>query len=68
MAPMAGMAGAQQVTDPMPLFWLCYRHDNHISVVIEPGHPSFMQGYGQRLMDWMKASSPKATSLIASGR
>jgi hypothetical protein len=21
----------------MPLFWLCYRHNNHISVVIEPG-------------------------------
>jgi len=20
----------------MPLFWLCYRHDNQISVVIEP--------------------------------
>jgi hypothetical protein len=21
----------------MPLFWLCYRHDHHISVVIETG-------------------------------
>ncbi len=21
----------------MPLYWLCYRHDNQISVVIEPG-------------------------------
>ena len=21
----------------MPLYWLCYRHDNLISVVIEPG-------------------------------
>jgi len=21
----------------MPLYWLCYRHNNHISVVIEPG-------------------------------
>jgi hypothetical protein len=29
--------------------------------------PLFMQGYGQRLMDWIKASSPKATSLITSG-
>jgi hypothetical protein len=23
----------------MPLFWLCYRHDHQISVVIEPGLP-----------------------------
>ena len=22
----------------MPLYWLCYRHNNHISVVIEPAH------------------------------
>jgi hypothetical protein len=21
----------------MPPYWLCYRHNNHISVVIEPG-------------------------------
>jgi hypothetical protein len=21
-----------------PLYWLCYRHDNSISVVIEPAH------------------------------
>jgi hypothetical protein len=21
----------------MPLYWLCYRHDNQISAVIEPG-------------------------------
>jgi hypothetical protein len=21
----------------MPLYWLCYQHDNQISVVIEPG-------------------------------
>jgi hypothetical protein len=21
----------------MPLYWLCYRHNNNISVVIEPG-------------------------------
>src|SRR5262249_59235410 len=26
-----------------------------------------MQGYEHRSMDWMKATSPKATSLIASG-
>jgi hypothetical protein len=23
--------------DDMPLYWLCYRHNNRISVVIEPG-------------------------------
>jgi hypothetical protein len=23
--------------DDMPLYWLCYRHNNQISVVIEPG-------------------------------
>jgi hypothetical protein len=22
----------------MPLYWLCYRHNNQISVVIEPSH------------------------------
>jgi len=22
----------------MPLYWLCYRHSNQISVVIEPAH------------------------------
>jgi len=22
---------------PMPLYWLCYRHNDQISVVIEPG-------------------------------
>ena len=22
----------------MPLYWLCYRHNNHIFVVIEPAH------------------------------
>jgi len=22
----------------MPLYWLCYRHNNSISVVIEPSH------------------------------
>jgi hypothetical protein len=25
------------VPKPMPLYWLCYRHNNQISVVIEPG-------------------------------
>jgi hypothetical protein len=24
------------LTDRMPLYWLCYRHNNQISVVIEP--------------------------------
>jgi hypothetical protein len=29
--------------------------------------PSFMLAFDQRLTDWMKASLPKAMSLIASG-
>jgi hypothetical protein len=28
----------------MPLYWLCYPHDNQISVVIEPAHHLFMPG------------------------
>jgi len=24
------------LTDRMPLYWLCYHHHNHVSVVIEP--------------------------------
>jgi len=26
------------LTDDMPLYWLCYRHNNSIFVVIEPAH------------------------------
>src|SRR5215469_16321508 len=51
----------------MPLYWLGYRHDNQISVVIEPGASLIHARLRSRLMGWMKASSPKATSLIASG-
>jgi len=29
--------GATKGTRHMPLYWLCYRHNNQISVVIEPG-------------------------------
>jgi len=25
-------------THPMPLYWLCYRRNNSISVIIEPAH------------------------------
>ena len=50
----------------MPLNWLCYRHNNQISVVIEPGASTFMPGCVLPPPTWMKAASPKATSLIAS--
>src|SRR5262249_18576689 len=30
-------ANTTDVLDRMPLYWLCYRHNNQISVVIEPG-------------------------------
>src|SRR5262249_21971324 len=34
-------------TEPhMPLYWLCYRHNNQISVVIEAGAPSAGPGIG----------------------
>ena len=49
----------------MPLYWLVYRHNSQISVVIDLEHRSFMPVYNQRLMASMKASSPKAMSLIA---
>jgi glycosyltransferase involved in cell wall biosynthesis len=32
----------------MSLYWLCYRHNNGISVVIEPAHSPFMHGYERR--------------------
>jgi len=31
----------------MPLYWLCYRHNNQISVVIEPGFSVASLGMGQ---------------------
>ena len=38
----------------MPLYWLVYRHNNQICVVIEPAASAFMLVYGLRLMDWTK--------------
>jgi hypothetical protein len=46
----------------MPLYWLRYRHDNQISVVIELELHASMPGCAQHSMDWMRANSPKATS------
>jgi hypothetical protein len=37
----------------MPLYWLVYRHNNQICVVIEPAS-AFMLVYGLRLMDLTK--------------
>jgi hypothetical protein len=41
--PISFQQGCKPTLDTrsMPLCWLCYRHNNHISVVIEPGG-SFM--------------------------
>src|SRR5262249_26085754 len=35
---------------PMPLFWLCYRHNNQISVVIEPA-PSLIHARMRASLD-----------------
>ena len=51
----------------MPLYWLCYRHNNQVCIVIEPAPSLIHARFRQRLMDWIRASSQKATSLIASG-
>ena len=32
-----GRSPSDVVPKPMPLYWLVYRHNNQISVVIEPG-------------------------------
>jgi hypothetical protein len=45
----------------MPLYWLCYRHNNQISVVIEPGASPIHAGREQRLLTWIKVSLLKAT-------
>jgi hypothetical protein len=37
--------------DAMPLYWLSYRLNNQISVVIEPAHSLTMQGCELRSMD-----------------
>jgi hypothetical protein len=52
----------------MPLYWLIYQHNSQVSIVIDLPTPSFTLAYGRQLMDWTRASSPRATRLIASGR
>ena len=39
MTDAAGMSSSDElkIDVAMPLYWLCYRHNNQISVVIEPG-------------------------------
>jgi len=55
----------------MPFYWLCYRHNNHISVVIEPAQSivharmratlagldegAFTEGHELEGNDWMRA-------------
>jgi hypothetical protein len=52
----------------MSLYWLCYRHNNQISVVIEPG-ASLVHARMRVAIDGLdKATSLKATSFPASGR
>ena len=34
---LAAAGPSETLLAAMPLFWLCYRHNNQISVVIEPG-------------------------------
>ena len=51
----------------MPLYWLCYRHNNQISVVIEPGASPIHARMRASLDELDEGDSPKATSLIASG-
>jgi hypothetical protein len=42
--------------DHMPLYWLCYRHNTHISVVIEPG------------ASLIHSRKPRCSAAIALGR
>ena len=51
----------------LPLCWLCYHHDNQISVVIEPGASPIHARMRASLDGLDEAHSPKAMSLIASG-
>jgi hypothetical protein len=44
----------------MPLYWLVYRHNNQISVVIEPGASIIHARMRASLVIWMKANSPMA--------
>jgi hypothetical protein len=52
----------------MPLYWLCYRHNNTVSIVIEPAH-SLIHARMRAALDGLdKGEFAEATSLIASGR
>jgi hypothetical protein len=42
----------------MPFYWLCYRHNNQISVVIEPAPSLGMRA--APLLAWMKVFAPKS--------
>jgi hypothetical protein len=66
VGPLLG--GSPGANDKCLLNWLCYRHNNQISVVIEPRLPSFMPGCVLRFMDLMRVNLQKATNLIANGR
>jgi hypothetical protein len=49
----------------MLLYWLVYRHHNHICVVVEPGASLVHARHELALLSWIKACLPKAPSLIA---
>src|SRR5262244_2355755 len=48
----------------MPLYWLCYRHNNQISVVIEPGLHIHLRGFLSSITAHVAAAviPPSATS------
>src|SRR5262245_12735146 len=48
----------------MPLYWLCYRHNNQISVVIEPGLHIHLRGFFSSITAHVAAAviPPSATS------
>jgi hypothetical protein len=51
------MLNALNSAEPhMPLYWLCYRHNNQITVVIEPG------------ASLIHARKPRCSAAIALGR
>ena len=68
----------------MPLFWLVYRHNNQISVVIEPA-PSliharmraalaeldegeFTEGQGSEADDWAQAIASRGKAVVGEAR
>jgi hypothetical protein len=58
-------ASSADETAAMPLYWLVYRHNNQISVVIEPGD-SVIHACMRAALLGLMTISPKATNLIAS--